>query len=142
MPNSLRLLQLFFLFVHLPLFVPKSEILDDSFEHTWMESSLLSLFVPLVPLEVLLHHQSDLESSLPPLRYFHNYLPRNVSFFINHYINAVNNSSKSFFVTLICFDVGRITKENAFICSRFKLSKLFIIILNIAFSSKNFEMLY
>ena len=74
MPNSLRLLQLFFLFVHLPLSAPKSEILDDSSERTWMESSLLSLSVPLVPLEVLLHHQSDLESSLHPLRYFHNLL--------------------------------------------------------------------
>ena len=37
--------------------------------------------------------------------------------------------------------MGRITKENAFICSRFKLAKIFIIIFNIAFSSKIFEML-
>ena len=74
MPNSLRLLQLFFLFVHLPLFSPKSEILDDSSERTWMESSLLSLSVPLVPLEVLLHNQSNLESIIHPLRYFHNLL--------------------------------------------------------------------
>ena len=52
------------------------------------------------------------------------------------------NSSKSFIVTLICFVVGRITKENAFICFRFKFAKLFIIILNIAFASKTFEMFY
>jgi len=70
------------------------------------------------------------------------YFPRNVSFFINHYINAVNNSSKSFIVTLICFVVGRITKGNSFICSGFMFAKLFIIIFNIAFASKNFEMLY
>ena len=60
MPNSLRLLQLFFLFVYLPLSAPKFEILDDSFEHTWMEFFLLSLSVPLVPHGFLLHHESDL----------------------------------------------------------------------------------
>ena len=74
MPNSLRLLQLFFSFVHLLLFVPKSEILDDSSERIWMESSLLSLFVPLVPLEFVLHYQSNLKGSLHPLQYFHNLL--------------------------------------------------------------------
>ena len=66
-------------------------------------------------------------------------LPRNVSFFINHYTNAVNNSSKSFIVTLICFVVGRVTKENAFICSRFKLANIFISPFDVAFASKNLK---
>src|SRR5271168_2146611 len=70
------------------------------------------------------------------------YLPRDVSFFINHYINAVSNSSKSFIITLICIVVGGITKKNAFICSGFKFAKLFISIFNIAFAPKYFEMLY
>ena len=70
------------------------------------------------------------------------YLSRNASFFINHYINAVNYYSKSFIVTLICFAVRRITKENAFIFSKFKFSKMFISIFNIAFASKIFEMLF
>ena len=67
------------------------------------------------------------------------YLPRNVSFFINHYINAVNNSSKSFIVALICFAVWRITKKNAFICSRFKLAKVFIYLSDVVFASKIFD---
>ena len=70
------------------------------------------------------------------------YLSRNVSFLINHYINAFNNSAKSFIVALVCFAMWRVTKKNAFICSRFKFAKLLISILDIAFGPKYFEVLY
>ena len=140
MPNSLKLLQLFFLFVFLPPFAPKFEILDDSFEHTWMESFLLSLSVPLVPHGVLLHHEFDwmLMDSPHHHRSLQILLVGSVFLFIHHYINVVDNFSKPFIVTFVCFAVSRITKENAFICFRFKLSKIFIIIFNIAFASKKF----
>ena len=38
--------------------------------------------------------------------------------------------------------MGRVTKENAFIYSRFKIAKMFISIFDIAFASKNFEIFY
>src|SRR3984957_1040695 len=70
------------------------------------------------------------------------YLSRDVSLLINHYINSFNNSAKSFIVALVCFAMWRVTKKNAFICSRFKFAKLLINILNIAFAPKYFEVLY
>ena len=65
-----------------------------------------------------------------------------VACFINHHIKTFNNFSKSFIVTLISFTSGRVTKENAFICSRFKLAKLFISPFDVTFASKNFEVFY
>lgn len=59
MLDTLKLLKWSFLFVHLPLFAPKFEILDDSSERTWMESFLLSLSVILVSHGFLLDHESD-----------------------------------------------------------------------------------
>src|ERR1700735_1930736 len=70
------------------------------------------------------------------------YLSRDVSLLINHYINAFNNSAQTFIVALVCFSMWRVTKKNAFICSRFKFAKLLISILNIEFASKDFEVLY
>jgi len=57
--------------------------------------------------------------------------------FINHNIYEFNNLLNPFIVKFISFSSRRLSKEDSFINSRFKISKLVIIFLYETFSSKN-----
>eukprot|EP00253_Pinus_taeda_P001692 PITA_01692 len=55
---------------------------------------------------------------------------------------AVHQPTYRSMIGSLLYLTGRVTKENAFICSRFKLAKLFNSPFDVTFSSKNFEVFY